>query len=426
MNGAIHQSGNFMAPKYYFLALFSFPSSQHSSPLFFKKHSRHELSPQENSNSQCSSLRLFVFIMNLLTTTPSPRFDLRDPTQAKEFDQYLSDFGYAVIAAVASFEQIESSKKLFWDHLETIPKETTLSRHDPSTWESTKEHPWFPSPTNGIISSIGQSDFCWSLRTLPGVRAAFQRIWRTEEELIVSFDGGCAFRPWKRNVEWLTDGGWWHMDQSGLRKGKQCVQGLVSLYDADETTGGLCVIPGSHHEFDAVAQRQSTPRGMDFVQIRKEDPILKNTGKLVCCKAGDMIVWDSRVVHCNTPASFDVVAAALKEEDERTENKNSTAGCAASSSSSSSCNDDAELIRLVAYVCMVPHSFASSKVIAARKRCYETNTQTSHWPHHNVRSVPLPDDSKINDFDSASSEVRRLIVGKNNDRPSPTMPCLVQ
>ena len=60
----------------------------------------------------------------------------------------------------------------------------------------------------------------------------------------------------------------------------------------------------------------------NFVQIRKGDPILKNTGKLVCCKAGDMIVWDSRNVHCNTPASFDVVAAALKEGDERTESKN--------------------------------------------------------------------------------------------------------
>ena len=357
-----------------------------------------------------------------LDTTPSPRFDLADPSQALAFDTHLHQHGYAVVASVASSTQILRSRSLFWDALENMPATTQTSRHDPTTWYNTKHHPWLPSPRNGIVSYMGQSDFCWSLRTLPTVQHAFQRIWNTTEPMICSFDGGAAFRPWQRDVQWLTDGGWWHLDQNGQRKGKQCVQGLVSLYDANEMTGGLCVIPGSHQAFEAVSARQSqTP--MDFVPVRKGDAILKNGGKLVCCKAGDLIVWDSRTVHCNTPASTAVVANALQKKEQKkeppqndapthmqpTETQNEDTGTTVHST-----DEHNELIRLVAYVCMVPRSFASDKTIELRKKAFETNTQTSHWPHHNVRARPMPDGSNRRDWDSAPANVRALVIGSSS------------
>ena len=39
-------------------------------------------------------------------------------------------------------------------------------------------------------------DFMWYIRSKPKVVSAFARVWGTEkEDLIVSFDGCCAFRP---------------------------------------------------------------------------------------------------------------------------------------------------------------------------------------------------------------------------------------
>ena len=90
----------------------------------------------------------------------------------------------------------------------------------------------------GIASgpAFNHSDFCWKTRLLPRVSDAFstvtspqyptyfttdavrpsahaRQVWGGDDDLIVSFDGGNAFRPWKINRSWSTKGGWWHVDQ---------------------------------------------------------------------------------------------------------------------------------------------------------------------------------------------------------------------
>lgn len=96
--------------------------------------------------------------------------------------------------------------------------------------------------------------------------------------MLVSFDGGNVFRPWKHKLSWLTDSGWWHVDQNAhlgpTRKGKVCVQGFVSLMDANEQTGGLCVIPGSHLQYDDLCQRNPFFKGHgDFLPIPSQDKV---------------------------------------------------------------------------------------------------------------------------------------------------------
>ena len=346
-----------------------------------------------------------------LDTTHSQRFDLSNPSDAVAFDLHLSTQGYAIVANAANAKQIQHSTNLFWDWLESTPNTTTLSRHDPSTWVSTKEHPWIPNPNNGLLSYVGQSDFCWSIRTLPVVKQAFQRIWKdstsnNSEEMIVSFSGGCVFRPWRRNQTFLTQGEWWHLDQNGTidgNTGKQCVQGLVSLTDATVHTGGLCVLPGSHHQFVDVCKRSPFEDGeSDYMSIGRDDELLQPTastptvGKLICCKAGDLIVWDSRLVHCNTPASTDVVLQNLSEHP-HTE------------------SEDRELIRLVGYVCMVPRNFATNAEIKQRIECYETKTQTSHWPHRHLRPIGFG----TLDYDNCSAE-RKELIGRVSEGPNET------
>ncbi len=79
--------------------------------------------------------------------------------------------------------------------------------------------------------------------------------------------------------------------------------------------GGLCVIPGSHRHpvEDALCARAPGARvSADFVPVPEGDdspllrcPAVRRAGssqRLIA--AGDliMILWDSRTVHCNTPA----------------------------------------------------------------------------------------------------------------------------
>jgi len=141
---------------------------------------------------------------------------------------------------------------------------------------------------------------------LPKVKAAFEAIWGSEE-LLVSFDGFNIFLPYLLNPEWLTKGGWYHVDQNaigkGQKKGRHCVQGFVTLTEATEHTGGLVVIPGSHLQHTEMCERIEIAQAVgDYVPIPEGDPLLEQQPVLVCAQPGDLILWDSRTVHCNTPA----------------------------------------------------------------------------------------------------------------------------
>jgi hypothetical protein len=330
-----------------------------------------------------------------------------DPILEEEgLRKYLDEYGFAVVASVIeNRERIRIHSGLFWDFLEAIPG-TTVRRGEPGSWTNRKD--WLPSPGNGIISGFGfgQSEFLWSLRTLPRVRRAFEAIWGGESDLLVSFDGGNCFRPWndpelQRDLgshikeDWMTQSGWWHVDQNpnvASHRGRVCVQGVVTLTAATENTGGLCVVPGSHKHHDAVCERAAREYGSlggDFVPIVEEDEILRG-GALVVCEAGDLVLWDSRTVHCNTPAIDPAPSspnAAAKREE--------VGG----------------LLRLAGYVCMTPAKMATAAVLTERREAFTKGFGTSHWPHEfTSRVAPLPG-MPDRDLSTAPPEVRRLVVG---------------
>ena len=324
-----------------------------------------------------------------VTALHAPRFDLDDAVQAQEMVKYLEENGYAVVSSVASHEEIDVAKGQFWDFAEKYC--TGLKRGDATTWHDDR---WLANPKTGIISGCGfnHSDFLWSTRMLPKVRRAFELIWGVDSEhgrdrMLVSFDGGNAFRPWRLNPTWATDGGWWHVDQNSRRgphrKGRVCVQGLVTYYDADADTGGLCVVPQSHHEHDGLCARIDAARlGIDFVQVPEADPVLANGGVLVCAKAGDLLLWDSRTVHCNTPSlnwSPHPPDAAPPDE----------------------------LIRLVAYVCMLPRSRVPAEMLPRRQAAFENQLPTAHWP--DVAPPLPPTNRRVRDPNGCPREMLDLV-----------------
>lgn len=333
-----------------------------------------------------------------LETETSPRFAV---SATEQWLSYLQEHGYVVLAGIADTEAVETAKSLLWEYLESVP-ETQVKRLDSSTW--CKESGWLPSQGNGLLGGRGfeHSAFCWHTRLLPGVKQAFQAIWDCND-LVVSFDGGNVFRPWTSKPEWRTEGGWWHVDQNAFLPGKDgcvCVQGLVTFTDATPATGGLCVIPGSHREHKEVCQRAySHELPCDFVPVQPGDPVFDLGARLVCARAGDLVLWDSRCVHCNTPGMVETEMADVRTEE--IDGFDSNADLSAK----------AELLRVVGYVCMTPAAWAPKDVVADRKDAFISNVGTNHWPHEYHPGDPRPLFLSPNEWSDASDMQRHLIVG---------------
>ena len=140
----------------------------------------------------------------------------------------------------------------------------------------------------------------------------------------------------------------------GRTKGsdRQGVQGLLALTAATQATGGLLVVPGSHKWHRQLMERQC--HDSDFVCIDDGDPIDISSSRLVVCEAGDLVLWDSRVAHCNTCAleAPGVVAHPLDQ-----------------------------LLRAAVYCSMCPASFCPPEVEAFRRRAFVRGQGTNHWAH---------------------------------------------
>lgn len=300
------------------------------------------------------------------TKAATPRFAAEDPAMLA----FLEEHGYVVVKGALSSLEVSKAKELLWEFLEQ--GNIGMQRTKPSTWGN-ESFCKFGSPNNGIVSGkqFGQSKLCWFVRQKKAVQIAFAKIWGIDSNvsgdsgLLCSFDGGNIFRPFhnpsmkEQSESWKTKGGWYHVDQGSTKRGRHCVQGLVSLYAATPQTGGLCVVPGSHHHHDELMSYAGFGK-TDFVAVPRDDPQV-HRAKLVCCESGDLVLWDSRTVHCNTPAlEADVPTSATAFE---------ALGYPAG-----------ELLRAVTYVCMTPKKLADAETLQMRKQAFVLGVGSSHWP----------------------------------------------
>ncbi|CAF1361531.1 unnamed protein product [Adineta steineri] len=287
-------------------------------------------------------------------TALTPRYSVTNNESLNEGISYLNDHGYAVFSDVLSQDEINFNKDLLWKFLENIP-DFNIRRDDPSTWSNR----WPGFKTSGVVNSdgIGQSEFMWNIRSNRNVKRVYSQIWNTNE-LLVSFDGCGIYRDWRYDSEWKTKPAWYHVDQNPVIKPHRCcVQGFVSLTNQNEKTGGLIVFPHTHLRFQELSNLGN--RRSDFLMIRSKHPIFDGgqaIGKLVQCQTGDLVLWDSRLVHCNSPAF-------LTDEIDR--------------------NQPIDLLRIVAYVSMSPTTFIRGYTLdefrKQRKLLVQNNCTLSHW-----------------------------------------------
>jgi ectoine hydroxylase-related dioxygenase (phytanoyl-CoA dioxygenase family) len=77
------------------------------------------------------------------------------------------------------------------------------------------------------------------------------------------------------------------------------------LTDQNQTTGGLIVYPRTHLRFNQLIDIVKKNKSTDFVKIPNTHSIMnqgQTMSKLVHCQRGDLVLWDSHTIHCNSPA----------------------------------------------------------------------------------------------------------------------------
>lgn len=227
-----------------------------------------------------------------------------------------------------------------------------LDFNNPETW--IKENMPVQSSINTFKTyGIAHEKFMWDARMEPGVLDAFAHLWGTED-LLASFDALNVTFPNRKDQ--ARKPAWEHIDQSPLRRGMHCVQGIINLSPSGPEDGGLVVYPGSHRYndvfFDTQTDKSTWERRDLYMITEMQLKWFKSKGiepYKVCAEPGDLILWDSRTIHYGS---------------EPTELSNQ--------------------IRTVIYACFTPARLASEESLEKKRTQFEGWGGTTHWPHDNI------------------------------------------
>ena len=277
----------------------------------------------------------------------------------------LEENGFTVLPSVLTSDECSVIRDKIWSWLENVG--TGIQRDKPETWKSAS----WPINLHGILQySIGHEQFAWDVRQHPAVHDAFKKLWvhfgveeKRASDLLVSFDGVCIM-PAPELAGWgMKQKPWPHTDQgvdakpySSKSRGVSCIQGVVNLADVNENDATLIVYPGSHNYHAELLKTRHTGDKSGWVRLGDgDDAWLAERGcrpTRVTGKAGDMFLWDSRTIHCNTPPR-------LPRDEPHS--------------------------RMVVYACMMPRSGCPvgtlEKTLLKRRALFESKRMTPHLPY---------------------------------------------
>ncbi|SNW61914.1 Lyase; related to non-heme alpha ketoglutarate dependent carbocyclase [Orpheovirus IHUMI-LCC2] len=265
----------------------------------------------------------FTFDPNVMSGSPS-------------WFTHLLEHGWTTIPIPNFNAQYYSSK--FWDWLSSLcPK---LDRNDCNTWKRDN----IPINLHGIFKQyIGHTDFVWKCREdcIP----VFKALWGTDD-LLCSFDGGCFLYSTPNSSSISKKKSWMHLDQGRFSNDLICIQGAVNLYDSGPEDGGLVVVDGGHRYFEDYMKCHPS-HGYSWFRVNMDYYASKGLKVYkVCAPAGHILLWDSRLPHCNVEP-----------------NK----------------VDNGHRQRMVLYVSMTPKTYTTAKELEKRKKWYKEGRMTGHW-----------------------------------------------
>lgn len=222
-----------------------------------------------------------------------------------------------MIRDVLSLVEVKQSTDEIWNHALF-----EVDRDDPQSWEKNWPVPGEGRGSRGFLQSLNEYDDVQAMknRQNESIVKVFQNILQTEKLWAVVGRHG-IMRPTKGiklkdgsivdKPGWKTDSDWLHWDQNPWREPDFVrVQGMLTLTDHTEDSGGFCCVVGFHKLFK---QWQSdnpldTVEGASWshslIYVPKTDPIQQKKTKILM-KAGSLLIWDSRLPHQNFPNDND-------------------------------------------------------------------------------------------------------------------------
>ncbi len=258
-----------------------------------------------------------------------------------EWLSHLNVYGWTVVPkelSGISDQLVESVKDRFWNYASSFPTAEgvpRLDRNNSATWIQTTAQ----KTNKGMFKNyIGHQDFMWDVRK--ACKGIFSQIYRTQD-LVTSFDGGSLTYP----IQTQTYKPWFHHDQPRTMKDFLCVQGVVCLTDSGPNDGGFAFMQPREHSvttfFDVYIKRHPS-HGIMWGKVDLTDNILINVPvRKVCARAGDVILFDSRLIHANVPSRGNY--------------------------------------RMCTYVSYQPRSRVSAEIAAKRLNAFQEDVMTGHW-----------------------------------------------
>lgn len=266
--------------------------------------------------------------------------------------------GVCVIPNVLPEQDLVQARTGMWDAIEQITSQFEgggILRDAPETYGKLRQL----FPIHSMILQhwgIGHSQFCWDVRSHPGVVHALGSLYRVpSQRLITSFDGASIHLPDPANKRGYYRNPWYHTDQASTTRGHMSWQGLVNLFDVEEGDATLCVLKGSHlkhaayfDQFGIVEKKNwyKLPSEPEHMQFFKDQGC---TPAAILAKAGDLVLWDSRTFHFGREP--------LKQRV------------------------NSDRLRAVVYTCLTPRSKASNKAQEKRRKAFAELRMTTHLPH---------------------------------------------
>jgi hypothetical protein len=201
--------------------------------------------------------------------------------------RFWRENGYLVIRDLVPWPQCEELIEVTCDFL-------GVQREDPDSWyriaPRSAEDPTAKSLAG--MTELYHHQAIWNNRQHPKVYEVFVDLWGTEA-LWVTLDRVNMNLP---NRDAWDFGGFlhWDIELAHLLPSRN-IQGVLSLSDSEAGAGGLQIIPDLFPQLEAWLQTQ--PKGRSRVLEEAVDFEVLN----VESKAGDLVIWDSRMAHGTSP-----------------------------------------------------------------------------------------------------------------------------
>ena len=266
----------------------------------------------------------------------------------KAFAAHLMEHGWTVVPEVLSPEFVQETTDEFFRWLSQCSAETPINPEDPETWS----YDAFPhGGPHGIIKNyIGQETFIWNVRR--EVKPVFDLLYTPKKgdpiDLVSSYDGAVFSLPNEKE----TFNSWFHSDypRDMDLHAMTCVQGIACLTDSFENDGGFCfILPPEENIGDFLERyyQRHPSSGIVWGKMNMNDEeISKCDIYKICANAGDVILFDSRLIHCNAPPRVD---------------------------------DETANYRMAVYVSFQPRDNVEEETATARIKLFEEGRMSGHW-----------------------------------------------